>query len=198
MIVDIDGVLISEEIIQNNFVCDLNSCKGACCWEGDYGAPVEKNEEASILSNLENIKTYLSEKSINEIEVHGAFDDYDNNRKRGTRLHKDGSCVFLTTDEDGIAKCGIEKAYQDQKSTVNKPISCHLYPIRIVKDPHTQFESWYYDKWDICSAACKLGNKLNIPIYQFVKNAIIRYKGNDFYERLHDAAQHLIEKKTEL
>jgi hypothetical protein len=191
MIIEIDGVLISDEIIKNKFVCNLNSCKGACCWEGDFGAPITKEEEKDIISNIEQIQTYLNDESIKVIEKNGPFEYYEEAKQRGTRLHSDGSCVFLFKDADGIAKCGIEQAFEKQKSTTNKPISCHMYPIRVVNDPHTHFESWYYDKWDICSAACTFGNNLNVPIYKFLKNAIIRYKGEEFYKRLDGVARHI-------
>jgi Fe-S-cluster containining protein len=184
MILEIDGVFISDEIINKRFVCNLNACKGACCWEGDFGAPVTSIEMKNIEDDLENIKAFLPEKSIKIIETIDPFKLYNNDQVWGTALHDDGACVFLTKNSDGIAQCGIEKAYKQNKSAVNKPISCHMYPIRVQKNEIAGFEAWNYEEWDICSAACKLGDELKVPIYQFLKDSIIRYKGAEFYDRL--------------
>lgn len=185
----IDDVLIADDIVIEHFVCDLTACKGACCWEGDFGAPVLKDEILAIDSNLETIKEELSDESIKLIEEFGWMDRFSDEQWEGTALHPDGSCVFLVKNAIGISMCGIEKAHREGKIDYQKPLSCHLYPIRVTRNPDLGFEAWNYDVWDICSAACTLGDKLKIPIYEFAKDAIIRAKGKDFYEALDGAAK---------
>lgn len=189
--IEINGVLIGGEVTNKKFVCNLNACKGACCWEGDYGAPLTAEEKIAIEENLEGIKPKLNKESLELLEVSGPFEYYEEAEKLGTNLHHDGACVFLTKDDLGIAKCGIEEAYNDGTSTFRKPISCHLYPIRVTKYEEQGFEAWNYEEWDICSEACKLGESLQVPIYQFVKDAIIRYKGQEFYDQMDAAAADL-------
>ncbi|MCB0645895.1 MAG: DUF3109 family protein [Saprospiraceae bacterium] len=180
----IDDVLISSEVLERKFVCNLNACKGACCWEGDYGAPVDVQEKLSIQSQNENIKVLLGPEAKQILEENEGFVYYDEAESWGTALHPDGSCVYLFRDELGIAKCAIEQAFHSGISSVNKPISCHLYPIRVTKNEIQGFEAWNYDEWDICSAACQLGEELKVPVYQFLKEAIIRAKGEDFYAQI--------------
>ncbi|MBT8233919.1 MAG: DUF3109 family protein [Saprospiraceae bacterium] len=108
-----------------------------------------------------------------------------------TSLMDDGACVFMGRNELGITFCGIEKAYYDGKIEFKKPISCHLYPIRVSKNEQTGFEALNYDKWDICSSACTNGKKQKIRIFEFAKEALIRQYGADFYEDLTNAAEHL-------
>lgn len=189
--IEIDGVLISEDIVEKHFVCRLSACKGACCWEGDFGAPVTTSEMRGIAENLNKIQAFIPEESVQTIEKHGAFAFYDEVGKWGTQLHPDGRCVFLKTNESGIASCGIEMAYSDGRSKINKPISCHLYPIRVVRDPKAGFEAWNYDAWDICSPACSYGRDQGVKIYQFLKSAIVRYKGEAFYTQLDEAAKYM-------
>lgn len=191
----IQDILISEEIVEEKFFCNLNACKGACCTEGDYGAPVEDVEMQSIHQYIDVIKENLPERSKVMIETNGGFTFYKEPKVWGTSCHEDGACVFLTTNELGIAMCGIEKTWYEGKIPFQKPISCHLYPIRISKNDIIGFEAWNYDRWDICSAACDKGKKEKMPIYKFVKDAIIRKKGASFYEEL-DAAAQFIENET--
>lgn len=183
--INIDDKLISDDVVEKNFVCNLEKCKGACCWEGDFGAPLEEEEIELIDRYMDAIKEVLPERSVAYIDQNPWHRKYNKNQFTGTSIHEDGACVFLTF-EDGIAKCGIEKSYLDGQQPFRKPISCHLYPIRIKKDPHTGIELINYDRWDICSAACTLGDHLKVPVYQFAKNALIRKYGEEFYERLDD------------
>jgi Fe-S-cluster containining protein len=184
----IDDVLISGDIIDENFKCNLSACKGACCWEGDYGAPMEKEEADAIQDQLPNIINHLSEEAKSVIEKNGVSTYYDEADLLGTPLLKDNSCVFLVKQEVGFSYCAIEHAYKKGEITVNKPISCHLYPIRVTKNKLQKFEAWNYDRWDICSPACKQGRKDKVKVYEFLKEAIIRYKGEDFYNQLEEAA----------
>lgn len=186
----IDDVLISSDVVEKNFVCNLEKCKGACCWEGDFGAPLEKEEIRTIKEIMPIMESYLSDRSISKINKDGWSNEFKTPEEKftGTQLHSDGSCVFLAKKGD-TAYCAFEQANNDGKTDFKKPISCHLYPVRVSKNETTGFEALNYDKWDICSAACRLGDKLNIPIYSFVKDAIIRKYGQLFYDRLDQIAQ---------
>jgi hypothetical protein len=187
----IKDVLISEEVIKEQFVCKLDACKGACCWEGDFGAPLEAAELDVLEAIFERIKPYLSPEGLRAIEQEGLYTYYEDNKGYGTPLIEGGACAYLTYDQDGVAKCGIEVAYENGATDFKKPISCHLYPIRIKENLRQGFSAMNYDRWDICSAACALGKELKVPIYQFVKEAIIRKFGEDFYQELEAATEYL-------
>ena len=186
--ISIDDVLISDAIVKDNFVCNLNSCKGACCWEGDFGAPLRESEAKEIEENIEKIKPYLGEKSVTLLNEMSGVEFHEEAEQLVTRCHNDGACVFLTKNELGIAMCGIEIAHKQAAVNFNKPISCHMYPIRVTKDINLDFEFWNYEEWDICNAACANGDKLQVPIYVFLKEAIIRDKGKEFYQQLDESA----------
>lgn len=183
----IQDVLISDDVIEQEFICNLSACKGACCWEGDYGAPVTLEEESIILSNLDKIRPNLSLESNQLLDEKGCFDEYSESKFVGTTLHENGACAFMTFDDQGIAKCGIEKTFEDGDIDFKKPMSCHLYPIRVNVNEPASFEAWNYDLWEVCSPACELGKKESVPVYKFLKDAIIRYKGEDFYDELDKA-----------
>lgn len=184
--------LVSDEVFTQKFVCNLNACKGACCWEGDFGAPLEK-EEVEILNDiLPKVLPYLSDQSQERLLTKGVATWYREANEDGTTLMDDGACAFLTYEMNGVAKCGIEKAYEAGDINFKKPISCHLYPIRVNKVEGVDFEALNYDEWDICSAACDLGEALKVPVFQFVKEALIRNYGEDFYEEMEAAYQNLL------
>ena len=189
----IQEILVSDDVVEKKFLCNLNACKGACCWEGDFGAPLEKEEKEKLAEIYEDVKPFLMPVGIDAIEEKGLYTWFEEPKEFGTTLLENGACAYLTFENGGIAKCGIEKAYEAGKVDFKKPISCHLYPLRINKDENTDFEAINYDKWDICSPACKLGEKEQLPAYKFVKEAIIRKYGVDFYEELDAAAQYLRE-----
>ncbi|MFT6335980.1 MAG: hypothetical protein ACJATI_002735 [Halioglobus sp.] len=193
----VQDVLISDDVIEQEFICNLSACKGACCWDGDYGAPVTAEEEETIASILDVIKPNLPLESQKLLEEKGAFDNFAKDNWRGTSLHPNGSCVFMTFDEGGSAKCGIEKTQQSGAIEFKKPLSCHLYPIRVNKQEPASFEAWNYDVWEICSPACDLGKKESVPVYKFLKEAIIRYKGDHFYDELDQAAEHFKNEKND-
>ncbi|MEM9884301.1 MAG: DUF3109 family protein [Bacteroidota bacterium] len=184
----IQDKFISLDVIEEQFLCNLNACKGACCWEGDAGAPLEKEELETLDQIFEKIRPFLSEEGVQVIEQKGAYTSQGTFEDYGTNLLKNGACVYMTYDELGIAKCGIEQAYRAGATDFYKPISCHLYPIRVSKNSALNFEALNYDQWEICSAACENGKKAKLPIYKFVKEAIIRKYGSDFYEELAAAA----------
>jgi len=187
----IQDILVSDDVIEKQFLCNLKSCKGACCWEGDWGAPLVE-EEKSILDKIyPKIKSYLTEEGREVIEKQGAYVYNEEPAEFGTSLIANKACAFMNKDELGIAHCGIEQAHNDGVIEFKKPISCHLYPLRVSKDERIGFEALNYDRWDICNAACSLGKKEQLPVYIFVQDAIKRKYGDDFYDELHAAATHL-------
>ncbi len=187
----IQDILVSDDIVAKQFHCNLSACKGACCWEGDYGAPLEDAELTILEADYEKIAPYLTEEGKAVIEREGKFTYYKEADENGTPLINNGACAYLNYTELGIAQCGIEQAHQAGATDFKKPISCHLYPIRVNASPKQGFEAINYDVWEICSAACQLGKEQQIPIYQFVKEALIRKYGEAFYEELDAAAQYI-------
>jgi len=185
----IDNTLVSEDLIDKKFVCDLNACKGECCIAGDSGAPLEE-EEMGILEDIyEKVKPYMNEEGIREIEKQGLY-LVDEDGDFVTPLvdgHK--HCAFVIFDEKGIAKCSIEKAYNEKVIDFKKPVSCHLYPVRITN--YKDFVAVNYHSWNICKPACSCGKKLDVKVYQFLKEPLIRRFGADWYEQL-KAADELV------
>jgi hypothetical protein len=193
LIID-ENKLVSLSIVEEHFVCQLDECKGACCWEGDYGAPLNI-AELTILDELaDKIRPFLTIEGALSIAVQGNYVYIDGANEYATPLINDKACAYLTTDANGIAKCGIEKAYEAGAIDFQKPISCHLYPIR-ADVMSNGYEALNYHEWEICSAACSAGRKLKVPVYQFVKTAIVRKYGEDFYNELDAAAQHYLEQQ---
>jgi hypothetical protein len=176
----IDDTSISDDLYLVKFCCNLERCKGACCVAGDAGAPLDENEISILEDDLDIIKSYMTEGGIRAVEEQGVF-DYDIFGKFVTPLVNDAECAF-TNFKDGIAYCAIERAYFDGKTKFRKPLSCHLYPVRITK--YATFEAVNYHKWDICKPALKVGNKEGIPLYKFLKEALIRKYGADWYLEL--------------
>jgi hypothetical protein len=186
----IDNVLVSDELIKEAFVCDLNACKGACCVDGDAGAPLDKKELKKIDEVYDAVLPYLDERSKAELDRQGRY-VYDKEFGWVTPTINGAICVYGIRDEQGIVKCGIEQAYLDGKVKWKKPISCHLFPV-IVKqsnDGETEFAN-YQPREDHCKAACALGKKLKVPVYQFLKEPLVRRFGKDFYEALDATAKH--------
>ncbi len=188
----INNVIVNDDVISEEFACNLNACKGACCWEGDYGAPLE-SEEATVLEEIQEILLqYVDEDNKKIIESDGGIRFYPDKKILGTNLKENGACVYLNT-EGPISYCGIEKAWKDKKISFRKPISCHLYPIRIEQNNISGFETLNYDRWDICSAACTKGKKEHIKIFEFAKDALIRKYGEEFYTQLTETIKHHLE-----
>lgn len=180
----IDGVLISDDLFESHFMCDLNRCRGACCWEGDFGAPLRPGEVKHMDQVYNQVKYLLSPEAQKHIESEGPSAEYDDPPFTGTTLMPDGACVFLTYDKAGIARCSIEQAHEEGKCAWQKPVSCHLYPVRVEENEETGFIAMNYDRWDICSAACSLGARKQMPLFRFVKSGIIRRFGESFYEQM--------------
>lgn len=192
----IDNVLISDEVVEEQFVCDLSKCKGACCEDGDAGAPLLNQELEHLDKYYEVIKPYMTPEGIAENEKQGR---YVNDSYFGwvTPTINNAICSYAFRDENNIIKCGIEQAYLDGKLPWKKPISCHLFPIKLSHsevDPTMEYLN-YEPRQDICRAACKLGKKLKVPAYVFLKDAIVRHYGEDFYDTLDATAKHLKEQK---
>lgn len=191
----IEDTVISDDIVEQQFVCDLNKCKGACCVEGDLGAPLEEVELAIMDEIYEKIKPYLSEAGIKAIEEQGKYiEDFEGDFSTTTIDNKE--CAYAIYDAKGILKCAIEEAYNDGIVDFKKPISCHLYPIRITKYEH--YHALNYDRWSICSPACTLGEQLKVPVYQFLKEPLIRAFGEDWYAELEEEAKQLQDEKNDL
>lgn len=191
----IDNVLVSEQLVSEQFVCDLTACKGACCVDGDAGAPLQKSELKAIDAVVEIVKPYLPRESVAEIERQGHY-VYDKEFGWVTPTVNQKICVYGFHDNNGIVKCGIEQAYLDGKVKFKKPVSCHLFPVIVTSsnDGVTQFAN-YEPREDNCKAACKLGKKLKVPVYSFLKEPLERRFGKKFYEALSATADHLDKKK---
>src|SRR3954447_10843588 len=189
----IDNVLVSDEVVEEKFVCDLTKCKGGCCEDGDAGAPLQVDELNELIEVYDIVKEYMSAEGIKEIEKVGKY-VYDREFGWVTPTINSKICAYGYRDKQGIIKCAIEQAYNDGKITWKKPISCHLFPIRIQKSKDGKRDYVNYEpREDLCAAACKLGKKLKVPAYVFLKEAIIRKYGETFYETLDATAHHIEE-----
>jgi Protein of unknown function (DUF3109) len=173
--------VISDDIKDKFFVCNLEKCKGACCVEGDLGAPLEEEELQILADNYEQIKPYLSEAGRQAIDEQGLYiKDWEGDFSTTTIGNRE--CAYAIYDDNLTLKCGIEQAYLEGKISWKKPISCHLYPIRITK--YDGFEALNYDKWQICNPACSFGADLGVRVYQFLREPLIRKYGADWYQEL--------------
>lgn len=180
----VGNAIVSDEIIENEFVCNLSACKGQCCVDGDAGAPLDK-EETTILDQIyDKVKPYLRQEGIASIENQGKWiigEDGDFE----TPLVNGSECAYVIFDGK-TALCAIEQAYNEGVVDYKKPISCHLYPIRIKE--YSQFSAVNYHHWHICDDACSLGKELEVPVYKFLKGPLIRKFGEDWYEELEQVA----------
>ncbi len=187
----IDHVLVSDEIVNEAFVCDLHACKGACCVDGDAGAPLDVKELQKIDEVFAEVLPYLGQRSVDEINRQGRY-VYDKEFGWVTPTIDGAICVYGIKDNHGIVKCGIEQAYLDGKVKWKKPVSCHLFPVVVKKssDGKTEFAN-YQPREDHCKAACALGKKLKVPVYQFLKEPLVRKFGEEFYEALDATANYM-------
>ncbi|HBK87739.1 MAG: DUF3109 family protein [Cyclobacteriaceae bacterium] len=184
--IQVGDILVSDDIKTVEFVCHLEKCKGACCVEGDLGAPLDDDELLVMHEIQQAVAPYLTEEGRAAIREQGPYIlDEDGDYSTPTIGGKE--CAYAHYDEKGVLKCGIEQAYLDGKVKFRKPISCHLYPIRITKKK--DFEAVNYHKWSICSDACKFGKSLGIPLYQFLKEPLIRKYGEVWYNNLVEAIE---------
>jgi hypothetical protein len=180
--IQVDNVLVSDDIKAVEFVCHLEKCKGACCVEGDLGAPLDEDELPVMAQIQEAVKPYLTPDGLQAIERQGPYIlDEDGDYSTPTIGGKE--CAYSHYDKKGILKCGIEQAYIEGKIEFKKPISCHLYPIRVSKNK-SGFEAVNYHTWSICSAACSYGQALKVPLYQFLREPLERKYGTEWYMKL--------------
>jgi hypothetical protein len=188
MLVEIEDKIVSTQIFERQFVCDLTACKGSCCIKGDNGAPVTAEEVQIIEANLPKIKPFMRPEGIAAVEKSGVA-YLDNDLEPATTLVNGAECAFVFFDDAGIAKCAIEKAQREGHIDFLKPISCHLYPIRTKQ--FQDYTALNYEKWDICEPACACGEKLDVPVYKFLKEPLIRAFGSAFYQELEVVASEL-------
>lgn len=190
--IQIQNTLISDDLFKEQFICDLCKCKGQCCVEGESGAPITPEEFEHINGILPEIRNDLSPKALELIDRQGiAYTDTDG--ELVTSIIDGKECVFARFDADGVCKCAIDSAFREGRISVQKPISCHLYPIRLHE--YADFTAVNYHRWSICRPALKLGRKEGIPLYRFLREPLIRKFGEEWYREVCQAAILLEEKK---
>ncbi|WP_310991563.1 DUF3109 family protein [Aequorivita marina] len=185
--------IVSEDIIKNDFVCNLSACKGACCIEGEAGAPVTKAEVDTLKEIYPKVKPFLRPEGITAIEKQGTHIETELGELE-TPLVNGKECAYVTFTDKGIASCGIEDAFNagaidDLAPGFKKPVSCHLYPVRVQE--YSEFAAVNYHRWPICDDACTLGKELQVPIYKFTKDALIRKFGENWYAELEKVASEM-------
>jgi len=186
--IEIGKTVISQDVFNEEFVCNLSKCKGACCVEGDGGAPLEADEVELLRQIYPDVKPFLRTEGIAAIEAQGtSVTDWDG--EQVTPLVHGKECAYVIFDDQGITKCGIEKAWEQGAVAFRKPISCHLYPARITK--YKEFDAINYHRWEICSPACSLGKELHVPVYKFLKDSLVRKYGEAWYQELCEVAEAL-------
>lgn len=188
--IEIDGKIVSTELLRECFACDLTQCKGICCVEGNAGAPLEI-EEVDILEEVyPRYKPYMTQEGIEAVEAQG-FMVVDVDGDYTTPLVNDAECAYACR-EGGVTMCAIEKAWRDGKTPFRKPVSCHLYPIRLINFSNGTV-GLNYHRWSVCEPARRLGRKIGMPVYKALKEPIIRRFGEEFYTALEAAEQLLSE-----
>ena len=191
--IQIQHTILSDDIFEEEFICHLCKCKGQCCVEGESGAPLTPEEYEQINEILPIIRDDLSPKAQELIDKQGiAYTDYDG--ELVTSIVNGEECVFTYFDENGVCKCAIDTAYREGRISVQKPISCHLYPIRLQE--YNDFTAVNYHRWSICQPAVKLGRKEGVPLYRFLKEPLIRKFGEEWYQEVCEAAKLLKDKEN--
>lgn len=186
--IQIDDVVVSMDVLRKRFICDLGACRGACCIEGDAGAPLEKDEVAQLETVLPLIWDKLSAEAQAVIRQQGvSYVDEEGDLVTSIVGGKD--CVFTCYDANGCCSCAIEEAYRAGKTDYYKPISCHLYPIRV--GDYGPYRAVNYHRWEVCKAAVALGEKEGVPVYRFLKEPLIRKFGEAWYQELEEAVAEL-------
>ena len=187
----IGKTIVSEELFEKEFVCNLKACQGMCCVEGDSGAPLLEEEKEMLEQIYPVVKEYLTPEGVEAIRQQGKH-IIDQEGELTTPLVNGKECAYVIQNEEGTYMCGIEKAYLDGKIDWQKPVSCHLYPVR-VKD-FVEFQAVNYNEWNICSSACELGKQLQVPLYRFLKDALVRRFGQDWYDEMEIIAREYYKK----
>ncbi len=186
--IEIDNKIISEDILTEFFTCDITKCNGICCVEGNAGAPLEIEEVDELEAEYESYKPYMTEEGVAAIEAQG-FMVIDSDGDYTTPLVNDAECAYAYKDGD-ITLCAIEKAWLAGETPFRKPISCHLYPIRLINFKNGGV-GLNYHRWSVCHSARECGKKLQQPIYKSLREPIIRRFGEEFFESLEVAAEML-------
>ena len=186
--IQIGDVVVSLDVLKEKFLCNLDACKGACCIEGDAGAPVELDEIEKLEEVLPIIWEELAPEAREVIDKQGVvYTDQEGDLVTSIVHNKD--CLFTCYDERGCCYCAIEKAYREGKTDFYKPVSCHLYPIRV--GDYGPYKAVNYNRWDVCKAAVLLGQKENLPVYKFLKEPLIRKFGEEWYAELAEVTEEL-------
>jgi hypothetical protein len=188
----VDDCLVSEDVIEKSFACNVEACKGVCCIEGDAGAPIEPSEIDVIRQNIEQIKDEMDDVGIETLNSRGFSEKDPFDQMLVTTCKPNKECVFVVRKK-GILNCAIELANQKKSFDFQKPISCHLYPIRV--DKYNEFYALNYHRWSICADACTKGEKEDIKLYQFAQNALERKFGKEWYKNLKKTIQEYLVKK---
>jgi Protein of unknown function (DUF3109). len=184
----IDNTILSFDIFEKKFVCDLGKCKGACCVHGDSGAPLD-DEEVGVLERIfPEVKLFMRAEGVEAVKAQGTS-VIDSDGDKVTPLVNGEECVYVVF-ENGVTKCAIEKAFEAGAIAFQKPVSCHLYPIRITK--YADFEALNYHEWDICSPALACGKKTNVPLYVFLREPLVRKYGEAWYEKVTLASEEVV------
>ena len=184
--IEIDGKIVSTDLLTEHFACDIAKCKGMCCVEGNAGAPLEMDEVDILEEEFENYRPYMTAEGIESIERQG-FMVVDEDGDYTTPLVGDAECAYAYT-ENGVTLCAIEKAFLKGECSFRKPVSCHLYPIRLVNFSNGTI-GLNYHRWDVCRTACENGRRHGIPVYKSLKEPITRRFGEEFYQALEAAEQ---------
>lgn len=180
----VQHTVISDDIAENFFVCDLEKCKGACCVEGDLGAPLEADELPILARIYPEVAPFLTQEGQATIAQQGTHVQDPDGDYATPMVPDGGACAYAIRDERGILKCGIEQAYLAGKTDFRKPISCHLYPIRVTSYDNGAVEALNYHQWSICKPACHHGKALGVPLYRFLKAPLVRRYGQAWYDEL--------------
>ncbi len=180
----IQNIFIDPNVLSTEFQCNVSACKGACCVEGDIGAPVLPEESKEMSGIVSAIEPFISNKGVQKLKSFGTSVYYEKEKTEGTPLIDNGACAYAVRDSNGVILCGMEKAFLAGATSFKKPVSCELYPIRVEVHPENGCYILKYDKWDICNPACSFGQKNSMPLYRFVKNGLVRRFGAEFYEIL--------------
>lgn len=182
----IENTLVSDDLIGKQFVCQLHKCKGACCVAGESGAPLEQTETEIIEKLISKVRPFMDQDGIDTIDSIGKWIIDGDGDFVTPLVDGKGRCAYVFF-EKGISKCAFEKAHMEGKIDFRKPISCHLYPVRITQ--HKEYDALNYSEWEICNDACISGKELGVPVFEFVKEALIRKYGADWYLQLEGAAE---------
>ncbi len=189
--IQIGDKIVSKELFDQHFTCNLGKCEGNCCVHGDSGAPLQEEEVKVLEEHIQSIKSYMRAEGIREVDEQGPW-IVDGDGDQVTPLVNGEECAYVVF-EDGIARCAIEKAYLDGAVPFQKPVSCHLYPIRV--DKLKNGVALNYHQWSICKPARILGEQNGVPVFRFLKDSITRVYGDGFYQELELAYRELLKEQ---